>query len=210
MTKPKMTKLLADLLISNLAALAAYILLLMLLNFFTEGKLVMSTGALSSRGWDAADVAPAMRVLLTVAEVIFGAVALALVFLLSYVRLGRNTAEREAFLAEIGTAPYDPVAGRTHYMHRRGWYAVAVFVGVVLLLLIAEAVGVPFASFLITPETLLCHSLVNLLPLGEWARRVLIFLMTLALNMILCTVYHRGFAPRIYARWARERLRVEA
>ncbi len=210
MKKTKIFKLAVDMLLPNLLAIAAYIALLMFLNLFTEGALVMSTGALSSRGWDAEDVAPAMRVFLTVAEIVFGVVALAVVFLVTDWRARRNIAEREAFLAEIGTAPYDPVAGRMAYMRRRGIQSIAFFSGVILLFLTAEVLGVPFASFLITPETLLYHSLVNLFPLEMTARRVLIFLLTVLFNLVLCTAYHWFFAPRIYANWAGERLRVES
>ncbi len=208
MKKTTVPKLLLDLLIPNAVAIAAYVLLLQVLNVVTEGKLVMSTGALSSRGWDAEDVAPAMRVFLTIAELCLGAVALGVVFLVADWRLRRRTSEREAFLAELGTAPYDRSAWRGIYMRRRGWRSVGCLTGLVLVCLCAEALGVPFASLPIVPLTLFPHSLVNLLPIGMSARRILIGILSILLNFGVSWAYHRYIAPRVYDRLAGERLRV--
>ncbi len=210
MKKPTPLRFLGSLLLADLAALMAYICLLMLLNVFTEGKLVMSTGALASRGWDAEDVAPAMRVFLTIAEVVLGVVAMGAVYAVLQLRLCRDAGERDAFLAELGTAPYDRAAWRVTYMRRRGWRSVGCLTGLVLVCLCAEALGVPFASLPIVPLTLFPHSLVNLLPIGMSARRIMIGILSILLNFGVSWAYHRHIAPRAYDRLAGERLRVEA
>ncbi len=208
MTKPKMTRLLIDLLIPNLLCTVVYMALLTLLNVVSEGKLVMSTGALVAQGWSASDVPPAIQIALTIAILVFDAIVLGLFFVFSYIRLSRYTSEKEVFLAEIATSPYDVKEGQKTYMHRRGWRSLFFFGGVLLGLLTAEEIGLPFATLLITPQTLITHDAMNLLPLSMATRRVMIFVLTALLNIGLYAVYQWLIPHRVYARWAGERMRV--
>ncbi len=200
---------LKDLLLADLLATGAYVALLMLLNLVSEGRLVMSTGALTGQGWDAADVAPAWRVALTVCGRVFDAATLLAVLAILWWRLRRDAGRRADFLAAIGTSPFDAVAFRRTYIRGEGTRATAVYAAVLLALCLAEALGVPFATLPIVPQTLLCKALVALTPLSGGLRQTVVCVAVVAVNAALYGAYQALVVPRVYARWAGERLRVE-
>lgn len=200
---------LADTLISEAVAIAAYILLLQFLNLVTEGDLLMSTGALSDFGWYAEDVAPAMRVVLGVAGTLFDVVVFLLFYAVSLWHLSRSRKRRDEYLSAIGIARFDLDTCRRTHMRGNGMRASVYFAGFLALCMGLEAIGIPFMTLPITAQRLLCHSTVSLiLPIGL-TKKIVLFFVVLLINTAVYAAYQWYVVPRVYEKWAGERLRVE-
>ncbi len=209
MKKLSVGRFLKDILISEAVAIVAYILLLQFLNLVTEGNLLMSTGALSDYGWYAEDVSPVMRVVLGVAGTLFDVAVFFLFYAVLLWRLWRSRARRNEFLSDIGVARFDLAICRRTHMKRNGVRACMYFAGLLAFCMGLEALGVPFITLPITAQRLLCHSVVSLfLPIGM-ARRIVLFCVVLLVNTAVYAAYQWYVVPRVYQKWAGERLRVE-
>ncbi len=210
MKKLSIGRFLLDTLIPEAVAIMVYILLLQFLNLITEGKLLMSTGALSDFGWYAEDVSLVMRVILGVVGTVFDVVVFFLFYAVSLWRLGRSRTRRDEFLADIGIARFDLEVCRRTHMKRNGVRACLYFGGFLAICMGLEAIGVPFITLPITAQRLLCHSIVSLLlPIGT-ARKIVLFCVVLLVNTAVYATYQWYVVPRVYQRWAGERLRVES
>ncbi len=194
---------------ANLLATGTYIALLMLLNLVSEGKLAMSSGALVRQGWNPEDVAPGVQVALWAASLLFGIIVLLMVFAVLLWRLCRDKSCRTAFLTELGTAPFDIRRFRDDYMRQSGRQAVRLYGAVMLLCSLAEAVGVPFATLPIVPQTLFFKSIIALMPLTGFVKKILVCIVVAGGNTVLFRYYQKHIVPCVYAKWATERMRVD-
>lgn len=200
MNKPKITAFLKEFFIPNAVFYFAYLLVTTLVNmFFGNATLEFAT-----------DVATGgeQNVFLTVFYVMLQLAAFVGFYVYSLIRSERNSEEKRAFLAALGTEKFDLSEFSGRYFSERGKYMLTYFSVTYGILSIARLIGVPFSLMLIFPQSML-SSVLGLL-IGGKSPIIGIALLAVAylVNVLIYFVYQRFVCAKVYEKWADERLRV--
>ncbi len=209
MKPPRLAALMKDLLIPNAIILGLWILALQVLNFLSEGKLAMLSGALMGQGWDPEDVGPVVSAILALCLLLFDLAVFALFYLFSYLRLRKNDTLHTSLLAYLGTRPFDREACRRHYLTTYGRRSILFYGTAMLIFGLCEGLAIPFVSMLVTPQALPITSILSMCGATEALRRVLEAICIPLINIVAYAAYQAWVIPRVLEKWAGERLRVE-
>lgn len=200
MKKIKITAFLKEFFIPNVVFYFAYLLVTTLVNmFFGNATLEFAT-----------DVATGgeQNVFLTVLYSLLQLGAFVGFYVYSMVRLERDSEEKRAFLAALGTEKFDPADFSGRYFSERGKYMLTYFSVTCGILTIARMIGVPFSLMLVFSQSML-SSVLGLLIGGKSAViSIVLILVTYVINVLIYFVYQRFVCVKVYEKWAEERLRV--
>lgn len=129
-------------------------------------------------------------------------------YIYSMVRTERDSEEKRAFLAALGTEKIDLADFSCRYFSERGKYMLTCFSVTCGVLTIARLIGVPFSLMLVFSQSML-SSVLGLLIGGKSAViSIVLILVTYVINVLIYFVYQRFVCAKVYEKWAEERLRV--
>lgn len=201
MNKPKITAFLKEFFIPNVVFYFAYLLVTTLVNmFFGNATLEFAT-----------DVATGgeQNVFLTVFYSLLQLGAFVGFYVYSMVRTERDSEEKRAFLAALGTEKFDLADFSGRYFSERGKYMLTFFSVTCGILTIARLIGVPFSLMLVFSQSML-SSVLGLLIGGKSAViSIVLILVTYVINVLIYFVYQRFVCVKVYEKWAEERMRVQ-
>lgn len=200
MNKPKLTAFLKEFFIPNVVFFFAYILVTTLVNmFFGNATLEFAT-----------DVAMGgeQNIVLTIFYSLLQLAAFVGFYVFSWFRLERDSEERRAFLAELGTECLDAREFSRKYFEEKGKYTLMYFSATLSVLSIARLIGVPFSLILVFSQSMLSSVLQILLGIDSAIISIVLFVVTIIINIVLYFVYQRYVCSKVYEKWAGGRLRV--
>ena len=200
MNKPKITKFFKDFFIPNVILYLVYLVLTTVVGmFFGNATLEFAT-----------DVATGgeQNVVLTVFYSLLQLAAFVGFYVFSWFRLERDSEERRAFLAELGTECFDAREFSRKYFEEKGKYTLMYFFATLSVLSIARLIGVPFSLILVFSQSMLSSVLQILLGIDSAIISIVLFVVTIIVNIVLYFVYQRYVCPKVYEKWAGGRLRV--
>jgi len=209
MKKYRFVTYLKSIAIINIVLLVCYLGLFALLNFAFEGELTQLSGALNSVGYSADDLSRQKVILIKALMIFVDLIIFIGFYALSYWRLQINADEKKQFLSYIGAEHLENNDLKNFYFSSRGKTQIKYFFIIISICSAIELIGIPFATLLLLPQTMLFGSILTLLSVTGVLRKVLLFLLTVFINIIVYYIYQRYICANIYIKWSKERLRVD-
>ena len=83
------------------------------------------------------------------------------------------------------------------------------FSTIVVIVSLARLIGIPLVSMLILPQSMLPTVLLSVFGIDSGSRSILLFIVTVIVNIALYFVYQRYICAKVYEKWADGRLRVK-
>ena len=200
MSKPKMTSFLKDFIIVNAILFGVYLVITTVVTMFF-GEAVLEFGMASATGEKPNVVLTIFYTLLQLA-VFFGFYAFSLF------RFEKESEEKREFLTEIGAESFDIAEFSKKYFNERGKYMLIYFSVIVGIVSFTRLIGVPLVSMLILPQSMLPTVMLSVFGINAGSRSVLLFIVTVIVNVALYFVYQRYICAKVYEKWADGRLRV--
>ncbi|MBQ8260615.1 MAG: hypothetical protein IJY97_13760 [Clostridia bacterium] len=201
MSKPKITTFLKDFVIVNAILFGAYLVITTVVTMFF-GEAVLEFGTAPTTGEKPNIVLTIFYTLLQLA-VFFG------FYVLSLFRFEKESEEKRVFLAEIGAERFDVAEFSRKYYNERGKYMMIYFSTIVVIVSLARLIGIPLVSMLILPQSMLPTVLLSVFGIDSGSRSILLFIVTVIVNIALYFVYQRYICAKVYEKWADGRLRVK-
>lgn len=200
MSKPKIATFLKDFVIVNAILFGAYLVITTVVTMFF-GEAVLEFGTAPTTGEKPNAVLTIFYILLQLA-VFFGFYAFSLF------RFEKESEEKRVFLAEIGAERFDVKEFSRKYFNERGKYMMIYFSAIVVTVSLARLIGIPLVSMLILPQSMLPTVLLSVFGISSGSRSILLFIVTVIVNIALYFVYQRYLCAKVYEKWADGRLRV--
>ena len=200
MSKPKIATFLKDFVIVNAILFGAYLVITTVVTMFF-GEAVLEFGTAPTTGEKPNIVLTIFYTLVQLA-VFFGFYAFSLF------RFEKESEEKRVFLAEIGAERFDVKEFSRKYFNERGKYMMVYFSAIVVTVSLARLIGIPLVSMLILPQSMLPTVLLSVFGISVGSRSILLFIVTVIVNIALYFVYQRYFCAKVYEKWANGRLRV--
>lgn len=200
MSKPKIATFLKDFVIVNAILFGAYLVITTVVTMFF-GEAVLEFGTAPTTGEKPNAVLTIFYTLLQLA-VFLGFYAFSLF------RFEKESEEKRVFLAEIGAERFDVTEFSRKYFNERGKYMMVYFSAIVVTVSLARLIGIPLVSMLILPQSMLPTVLLSVFGISAGSRSILLFIVTVIVNIALYFVYQRYLCAKVYEKWADERLRV--
>ncbi len=200
MSKPKITRFFKEFFIPNAILFVVYLVITTVVGmFFGNATLEFAT-----------DVATGgeQNVVLTVFYSFLQLAAFFGFYAFSLFKFERDSEERRAFLAELGTECFDVREFSKKYFEEKGKYMLIYFSATLSVLSIARLIGVPFSLILIFSQSMLPNVLQIVLGIDSTIISIVLFVVTIIVNIVLYFVYQRYVCPKVYEKWAEGRLRV--
>lgn len=201
MSKPKIATFLKDFVIVNAILFGAYLVITTVVTMFF-GEAVLEFGTAPTTGEKPNIVLTIFYTLLQFA-VFFGFYAFSLF------RFEKESEEKRVFLAEIGAERFDVTEFSRKYFNERGKYMMIYFSTIVVIVSLARLIGIPLVSMLILPQSMLPTVLLSVFGFDSGSRSILLFIVTVIVNIALYFVYQRYICAKVYEKWADGRLRVK-
>ncbi len=201
MSKPKITTFLKDFVIVNAILFGAYLVITTVVTMFF-GEAVLEFGTAPTTGEKPNIVLTIFYTLLQLA-VFFG------FYVFSLFRFEKESEEKRVFLAEIGAERFDVAEFSRKYFNERGKYMMIYFSTIVVIVSLARLIGIPLVSMLILPQSMLPTVLLSVFGIDSGSRCILLFIVTVIVNIALYFVYQRYICAKVYEKWADGRLRVK-
>lgn len=201
MSKPKITTFLKDFVIVNAILFGAYLVITTVVTMFF-GEAVLEFGTAPTTGEKPNIVLKIFYTLLQLA-VFFG------FYVFSLFRFEKESEEKRVFLAEIGAERFDVAEFSRKYFNERGKYMMIYFSTIVVIVSLARLIGIPLVSMLILPQSMLPTVLLSVFGIDSGSRSILLFIVTVIVNIALYFVYQRYICAKVYEKWADGRLRVK-
>lgn len=200
MDKPKITRFFKDFFIPNAILFVAYLVLTTVVRmFFGNATLEFATDIAAGEE---------QNVVLTVFYTLLQLAAFIGFYLFSLFRLERDSEEKRAFFAELGTEQFDAREFSKRCFSTRGKHLLIYFSATLSVLSIARLIGVPFSLILVFSQSMLSSVLQIVLGIDSAVISIVLFAVTIAVNIVLYFVYQRFICVKVYEKWAKERLRV--
>ncbi len=200
MSKPKIIAFLKDFIIVNAILFGAYLVITMVVTMFF-GEAVLEYGTAPTTGEKPNVVLTIFYALLQLA-IFFGFYALSLF------RFEKESEEKRVFLTEIGAERFDIAEFSKKYFNERGKYMLIYFSVTVGIVSFTRLIGVPFVSMLVLPQSMLPTVLLSVFGINAGSRSVLLFIVTVIVNVALYYLYQRYVCAKVYEKWADGRLRI--
>lgn len=201
MSKPKIATFLKDFVIVNAILFGAYLVITTVVTMFF-GEAVLEFGTAPTTGEKPNIVLTIFYTLLHLA-VFFG------FYVFSLFRFEKESEEKRVFLAEIGAERFDVAEFSRKYFNERGKYMMIYFSTIVVIVSLARLIGIPLVSMLILPQSMLPTVLLSVFGIDSGSRSILLFIVTVIVNIALYFVYQRYICAKVYEKWAEGRLRVK-
>lgn len=201
MSKPKIATFLKDFVIVNAILFGAYLVITTVVTMFF-GEAVLEFGTAPTTGEKPNIVLTIFYTLLQLA-VFFG------FYVFSLFRFEKESEEKRVFLAEIGAERFDVTEFSRKYFNERGKYMMIYFSTIVVIVSLARLIGIPLVSMLILPQSMLPTVLLSVFGIDSGSRSILLFIVTVIVNIALYFVYQRYICAKVYEKWADGRLRVK-
>ena len=201
MSKPKIATFLKDFVIVNAILFGAYLVITTVVTMFF-GEAVLEFGTAPTTGEKPNIVLTIFYTLLHLA-VFFG------FYVFSLFRFEKESEEKRVFLAEIGAERFDVAEFSRKYFNERGKYMMIYFSTIVVIVSLARLIGIPLVSMLILPQSMLPSVLLSVFGIDSGSRSILLFIVTVIVNIALYFVYQRYICAKVYEKWADGRLRVK-
>lgn len=201
MSKPKIATFLKEFIIVNAILFGAYLVITTVVTMFF-GEAVLEFGTASTTGEKPNIVLTIFYTLLQFA-VFFG------FYVFSLFRFEKESEEKRVFLAEIGAERFDVAEFSRKYFNERGKYMMIYFSTIVVIVSLARLIGIPLVSMLILPQSMLPTVLLSAFGIYSGSRSILLFIVTVIVNIALYFVYQRYICAKVYEKWAYGRLRVK-
>lgn len=201
MSKPKIATFLKDFVIVNAILFGAYLVITTVVTMFF-GEAVLEFGTAPTTGEKPNIVLTIFYTLLHLA-VFFG------FYVFSLFRFEKESEEKRVFLAEIGAERFDVAEFSRKYFNERGKYMMIYFSTIVVIVSLARLIGIPLVSMLILPQSMLPTVLLSVFGIDSGSRSILLFIVTVIVNIALYFVYQRYICAKVYEKWADGRLRVK-
>ena len=201
MSKPKIATFLKDFVIVNAILFGAYLVITTVVTMFF-GEAVLEFGTAPTTGEKPNIVLTIFYTLLQFA-VFFG------FYVFSLFRFEKESEEKRVFLAEIGAERFDVTEFSRKYFNERGKYMMIYFSTIVVIVSLARLIGIPLVSMLILPQSMLPTVLLSVFGIDSGSRSILLFIVTVIVNIALYFVYQRYICAKVYEKWADGRLRVK-
>lgn len=201
MSKPKIATFLKDFVIVNAILFGAYLVITTVVTMFF-GEVVLEFGTAPTTGEKPNIVLTIFYTLLHFA-VFFG------FYVFSLFRFEKESEEKRVFLAEIGAERFDVAEFSRKYFNERGKYMMIYFSTIVVIVSLARLIGIPLVSMLILPQSMLPTVLLSVFGIDSGSRSILLFIVTVIVNIALYFVYQRYICAKVYEKWAEGRLRVK-
>ena len=199
--------------VCNLLALLIYECACRVLNLVTGGAIAMYTGMLESSGYTPDDLSPTMKILVPVLLIALAISVFFIFYLLMLLSVKRNKKLRDEFIRSIGSAAFDRKDfAKTFLKSSQGKQELICFAALTLVSAISMYFYIPVLSFVFQPQTVLAYyTLVLLIALsGPLTSPLIPALYVIIINMVSYFLYLKFIVPRIYEKWASERLRVDS
>ena len=199
--------------VCNLLALLIYECACRVLNLVTGGAIAMYTGMLESNGYTPDDLSPTMKILVPVLLIALAISVFFIFYLLMLLSVKRNKKLRDEFIRSIGGAAFDRKDfAKTFLKSSQGKQELICFAALTLVAAISMYFYIPVLSFVFQPQTVLAYyTLVLLIALsGPLTSPLIPALYVIIINMVSYFLYLKFIVPRIYEKWASERLRVDS
>ncbi len=211
MKKESIFKFLLRVVLSNIASFAVYQLLLNLLNLFTGGGFAIFTGAQEWNGWNRDDLTPFLQLFIPIMLVVFYVLSFVLFYAIMVFIMQRSGGRREDFLHEIGATHFDRrefTAARMGNggVGRRELIVFSIFMAVCYVMMFF---GLGIFELLILPQIMIATAVLYFIPIVGTVRLILLIAISLATSVTAFYLYQTQLVPRIYEKWANERLRKE-
>lgn len=201
MSKPKIATFLKDFVIVNAILFGAYLVITTVVTMFF-GEAALEFGTAPTTGEKPNIVLTIFYTLLHLA-VFFG------FYVFSLFRFEKESEEKRVFLAEIGAERFDVAEFSRKYFNERGKYMMIYFSTIVVIVSLARLIGIPLVSMLILPQSMLPTVLLSVFGIDSGSRSILLFIVTVIVNIALYFVYQRYICAKVYEKWADGRLRVK-
>lgn len=201
MSKPKIATFLKDFVIVNAILFGAYLVITTVVTMFF-GEAVLEFGTAPTTGEKPNIVLTIFYTLLQFA-VFFG------FYVFSLFRFEKESEEKRVFLAEIGAERFDVSEFSRKYFNERGKYMMIYFSTIVVIVSLARLIGIPLVSMLILPQSMLPTVLLSVFGIDSGSRSILLFIVTVIVNIAIYFVYQRYICAKVYEKWADGRLRVK-
>ena len=201
MSKPKIATFLKDFVIVNAILFGAYLVITTVVTMFF-GEAVLEFGTAPTTGEKPNIVLTIFFTLLQFA-VFFG------FYVFSLFRFEKESEEKRVFLAEIGAERFDVAEFSRKYFNERGKYMRIYFSTIVVIVSLARLIGIPLVSMLILPQSMLPTVLLSVFGIDSGSRSILLFIVTVIVNIAIYFVYQRYICAKVYEKWADGRLRVK-
>lgn len=209
MKKESVLKYLLRFAVCNIASLLIYEVAFQVLNLITGGAVAIYSGAMESSGYSPKDLTPSMRAFVPIVLIVLAISVFFLFYLLMFLSVKRNKGIRAEFVRSIGADPFDKKAyakrffqeenGRTEFIY----FAILTVIGA-----ISGYFYVPVLSFIFQPQTVLTFEVLSLLAwLGTPVSLIFPAAFMILVNLLAYYFYLSMIIPRLYDKWASERLR---
>ena len=199
--------------VCNLLALLIYECACRVLNLVTGGAIAMYTGMLESNGYTPDDLSPTMKILVPVLLIALAISVFFIFYLLMLLSVKRNKKLRDEFIRSIGGAAFDRKDfAKTFLKSSQGKQELICFAALTFITAISMYFYIPFLTFVLQPQSILAHYILILLIVvsGPLKSALIPALYVMIINMASYFLYLKFIVPRIYEKWASERLRIEA
>ncbi len=200
MNKPKITRFFKDFFIPNAILFVAYLAITTVIRmFFGNATLEFATDVAAGEE---------QNIVLTVIYSLLQLAAFFGFYVFSLFRFERDSEERRAFLAELGTECFDAREFSRKYFEEKGKYTLMYFSATLSVLSIARLIGVPFSLMLIFSQSMLSNVLQIVFGIDSAIISIVLLVVTIIVNIVLYFVYQRYVCPKVYEKWEAGRLRV--
>ncbi len=211
MKKESIFKFLIRVIVSNIAVYFIYMLLMNLLNLFTGGGFAIFSGAQEWNGWNQDDLSPFLQLFIPVMLVVFYALSFVLFYAVMLFIVSKFGGRRESFLLEIGPGHFDRGEFTAAHMGKQGagrreLVAFSLFIVVCSIMMFF---GVGIFELFILPQLMIGSAVLYFIPVTGLLRIILLVVISLASSIAVFYIYQTQLIPRLYEKWADERLRKE-
>ena len=198
--------------VCNLLALLIYEGLFQVLNLLTGGAVAIYTGIMISSGYTPDDLSPTMKVFVPIILIVLAISVFFLFYFMMFMSVKRTKKLRGEFLRSIGAEPFNRKEYARNFLRNGyGKRELICFSVLTLICALSTYFYIPVLSFLSQPQSILTYYILTLLIIiGIPLRSVFIpaFIM-IVVNLAAYYAYLTLVVPRIYEKWASERLRIE-
>ena len=201
MSRPKIATFLKEFIIVNAILFGAYLAITTVVSMFF-GQAMLDFGMSTATGEKPNIVLTIFYTLLQLA-VFFGFYAF------SMFRFEKDSEEKRSFLTEIGAERFDIAEFSKKYFNERGKYMLIYFSAIVGIVSFTRLIGIPLVSMLVLPQSMLPTVLLSVLGINAGSRSLLLFILTVTVNVALYYLYQRYICAKVYEKWADGRLRVK-
>lgn len=198
--------------VCNLLALLIYEGVFQLLNLLTGGSVAIYTGIMTPSGYTPDDLSPTMKALVPILLITLAVSVFFAFYLLMFLSVKQNKKLRDEFIRSIGAEPFDRKDfTKTFLKSGQGKQELICFAALTLVSAISMYFYIPVLSFVFQPQTVLAYyTLVLLIALSGPLRSPLIpALYVIIINTVSYFLYIKIIIPRVYEKWASERMRIE-